>query len=46
MLKRMILGYLGANPTRSLTYGNIEGVGTKGRIQWLKDVEELGRGAA
>jgi len=46
MLKRNILRFLGVAPVRSLVYGNVEGVGSKGRGKWLKDVEKLGHDAA
>jgi hypothetical protein len=45
MLKRNILHFLGA-PVRSLIYGNIEGVGPRGRSKWFKNVEKLGQRAA
>jgi putative NADPH-quinone reductase len=45
MLKRNILGFMGVSPVRSLIYGNIEGVGPKGRLRRLKQVENLGRHA-
>jgi NAD(P)H dehydrogenase (quinone) len=46
MLKRNILHFLGVAPVRSLIYGNVEGVGAKGRSRWLKNVEKLGERAA
>jgi len=46
MLKRDILRFLGVAPVRSLIYGNVEGVGAKGRSIWLQDVEKLGQRAA
>jgi NAD(P)H dehydrogenase (quinone) len=46
MLKRNILRFLGVDPVRSLIYGNVEGVGAKGRSMWLQDVEKLGQRAA
>jgi putative NADPH-quinone reductase len=46
MLQRNILRFMGVHPIHSIVYGNVEGVGPKGRREWLKNVEELGRRAA
>ena len=46
VLKRNILGLVGAASVRSLILGNVEGVGAQGRTKWLTDVERLGRRAA
>jgi NAD(P)H dehydrogenase (quinone) len=46
MVKRNILHFLGVAPVRSLIYGNVEGVGARGRSLWLKNVEKLGQRAA
>jgi putative NADPH-quinone reductase len=43
MLKHNILRFMGVWPIRSTIYGNIEGVGAKGRGRWLKQVEGMGR---
>jgi putative NADPH-quinone reductase len=45
MLKRNILGFLGAGPIRSTVHGNVEGVGTEGRARWLTEAANLGRTA-
>jgi len=45
MLKRNILGFLGAGPIRSTIHGNIEGVGAYGRARWLDEAEAMGRTA-
>ncbi|MGD9868741.1 MAG: NAD(P)H-dependent oxidoreductase [Hyphomicrobiales bacterium] len=42
VLKRNILGFVGASPVRSTILGNIEGAGQDKRRQWLKDMEQMG----
>jgi NAD(P)H dehydrogenase (quinone) len=46
MLKRNILGFVGAYPIHTTIYGNVEGVKAERRIGWRGDVEALGRRAA
>jgi NAD(P)H dehydrogenase (quinone) len=43
MLKRHILGFLGAGPIRSTILGSIEDVSPERRTRWLADMEALGR---
>jgi NAD(P)H dehydrogenase (quinone) len=45
ILKHNIFPLVGVHPTRSLIYGNVEGVGLAGRRRWLKQLEKLGRRA-
>jgi hypothetical protein len=46
MLKRNILGFIGAGPVRTTIYGNIEGVTVEQRRAWIDEVDNLGRRAA
>jgi putative NADPH-quinone reductase len=46
LLKRNILGFLGASPIRSEVIGNIAGLGDAGRKAWLAKVEAWGRAGA
>lgn len=46
MLKRNILGFVGAGPVRTTVYGNVEGVTGEHREAWIGEVENLGRRAA
>jgi putative NADPH-quinone reductase len=46
MLKRNILGFVGAGPVRTTIYGNVEGVAAERRAAWIEEVENLGRRAA
>lgn len=46
MLKRNILGFIGARSVRTTIYGNIEGVTAEQRRAWIDVVEDLGRRAA
>jgi hypothetical protein len=43
MLKRNILGFIGAHPIRTTICGSIESVGEERRRAWLESVEALGR---
>ena len=43
MLKRNILGFLGAGPIHSKIFGSIERIGPKGRTRLLAQMETLGR---
>jgi len=45
ILRKITLGGMGVAKIRTTIYGNVEGVGVKGRERWLKQVEELGRHA-
>jgi NAD(P)H dehydrogenase (quinone) len=45
VLKRSILGFLGAGPIRSTIHGSIESVTDDKRKSWLADAEALGRAA-
>ncbi len=46
ILKRNILGSVGAGPIEVTIYGSIEAVSKRRRKRWLRDVEELGSRAA
>jgi len=45
MLRRNILGFMGAAPVRTMIYGSIETVGLEGRQRWLSEMEAMGRAA-
>ena len=45
MLRRNILGFMGAGPIRTTIYGNVEGVTAERRQSWIDEVEALGRRA-
>lgn len=45
VLKRNILGFVGASPVRSTVHGYIEGVSEAKRHQWLQEMEDMGRRA-
>lgn len=45
MLKRNILGFVGAGPIRSTIHGNIEGAGQARRQAWLDEAEAMGQRA-
>jgi putative NADPH-quinone reductase len=45
MLRRNILGFVGAGPVRTTIYGNVEGVTAAHRDAWIGDVEDMGRRA-
>lgn len=45
MLKRNILGFMGARPIRSTIYGYVEGASAERRRRWLLDVEAMGQRA-
>ncbi|MBO0751408.1 MAG: NAD(P)H-dependent oxidoreductase [Bradyrhizobiaceae bacterium] len=46
MLKRNILGFVGAGPIHTTIYGNVDGVTAEQRRAWIDRVEDLGRRAA
>jgi putative NADPH-quinone reductase len=46
MLRRNILGFLGAGPIRTTIYGNVEGVTAERRQDWIGEIEALGRRAS
>lgn len=46
MLKRNILSFVGVGPVRTTIYGNVEGVTAERRVEWIEEVENLGRRAA
>lgn len=45
ILKRNILGFLGAAPVRTTIIGNIEKLGPDGRAKWIASCATLGRSA-
>ncbi len=45
MLRRNILGFLGAGPIRTTIYGSIGGVTAERRQDWIGEIEALGRRA-
>jgi putative NADPH-quinone reductase len=46
MLKRNILSFMGVGPIRSTIYGNVEGMGPRGRNRRLDEIEAIGRRAS
>lgn len=46
VLKRNILGFLGASPVRDTVIGAIETIGPEARARWIGRLRALGRGAA
>lgn len=45
LLRRNILHFIGVKPVRETLYGMVAEVSTDKRLQWLKDMEALGRAA-
>ncbi len=45
LLKRNILHFIGVKPVRETLYGMVADVPTDKRLQWLKDMEALGKAA-
>jgi putative NADPH-quinone reductase len=45
LLKRNILHFIGVKPVRETLYGMVSDVPTDKRLQWLKDMEALGKAA-
>lgn len=45
LLKRNILGFVGFSPVQDTIFGGIEAVSKERRLQWLGEVEALGRAA-